>query len=127
MKAHKVFLVPFQALTFGIRSCNLIKLRQLLIAKVNFGPLFKNPYYFRDFFSEVAKGNILNWQESNWEISGEVKTMEVKPEDFCIVQPNTSYIMIPQLQSRRISRLICEKLGSIRPHTYVHIFWKNNS
>ena len=57
------------------------------------------------------KGNILFWNPLNWTINGAVNTSNIKYEDLCNEPAEKNFIIIPQQQSIRISRKICEKLG----------------
>ena len=57
------------------------------------------------------KGNILSWSPSNWTRNGGINTTEIKYEDLCNEPAEKNFIIIPQQQSIKVSRKICEKLG----------------
>ena len=57
------------------------------------------------------KGNILFWNPLNWTKNGAVNTTAIEYEDLCNEPAEKNFIIIPQQQSIRISRKICEKLG----------------
>ena len=59
----------------------------------------------------LFKGNVLPWNPSDWIIDGEVNTTLINDKDLCDDPLEKNYIIIPQQQSVRISRRICEKLG----------------
>ena len=57
------------------------------------------------------KGNILAWNPSEWIKNGKVNTTIINNKDLCDDPLDKNYIIIPQQQSVRVSRKICEKLG----------------
>ena len=75
----------------------------------------KNMAECRGDFS-TFKGNILAWTPSNWTRNGGINTTEIKYEDLCNEPAEKNFIIIPQQQSVKVSRKICEKLGKF-------IFW----
>ena len=70
----------------------------------------KNMAECRGDFSKF-KGNILSWSPSNWTRNGGINTTEIKYEDLCNEPAEKNFIIIPQQQSIKVSRKICEKLG----------------
>ena len=70
----------------------------------------KNMAECRGDFSKF-KGNILAWTPANWTRNGGINTTEIKYEDLCNEPAEKNFIIIPQQQSIKVSRKICEKLG----------------
>ena len=57
------------------------------------------------------KGNILAWNPSEWVKNGKINTTTINDKDLCDDPLEKNYIIIPQQQSVKVSRKICEKLG----------------
>ena len=57
------------------------------------------------------KGNILAWNPSEWVRNGKVNITTINDKDLCDDPLEKNYIIIPQQQSVKVSRKICEKLG----------------
>ena len=55
-------------------------------------------------------GDVLNWNNANWELSN-VSRIKLDTDEFCKDLPKKNYFMLPERRSLESGSSICDKLG----------------